>query len=224
MSRPDRSSPSGGPAAGSSARCHDGRCSRSPRGASASAARARLRALRRSGGEPLSPLRPTTSEHAPTALCGHAGHEAVLALPRPLLGLIGPLHRCVPFLVQRSRSGPFTHERLAFRQPARAELWARLALVRDSTVGTGRGQTRRGVLGCRAADCQPGAMSIRRTINRSDGGDRRGSWRFHCPAESATAIVARPPAPDPIPESLSGPVKDSSSASGGAADRSEKLD
>jgi hypothetical protein len=39
----------------------------------------------------------------------------------------------VPFLVQRSRSGPFTHERLAFRQPARAELVARLALFADST-------------------------------------------------------------------------------------------
>ena len=81
---------------------------------------------RTSGAEPLAPLGATTSEHAPTALRGHAGHEAVLALPRALLGLIGPLHGCVPFLVgdlafrttntrtagvppacARSRGGPF---------------------------------------------------------------------------------------------------------------------
>ena len=97
-SRPGRSSASGGPAAGSIARCRDGRSPRSPPGAEASAARARPSwPLRRSDGEPLAPLGPTTSEHAATALRGHPGHEAMLALARALLGLIRPLHRCVPF-------------------------------------------------------------------------------------------------------------------------------
>jgi hypothetical protein len=50
-----------------------------------------------SGGQPLAPLGPTTSEHAATALRSHAGHEAMLALARALLGLIRPLHECVPF-------------------------------------------------------------------------------------------------------------------------------
>lgn len=138
-SRFDPSSTTEGRGAGSSALCPRVRASRTPRGAGASAARARLRAPWRSGAESLPSLCPTTSEHAPTTLRCHPGHEAVLALPRALLGLVGPLHRCVPFLVQRSRSRPFTHERLAFSQPARVELVARLALVRDSTgVGWGR--------------------------------------------------------------------------------------
>src|SRR5688572_32853499 len=75
---------------------------------------------RRSGRELLPSLGPTTSEHATSALRGHTGHEAMLALARALLGLIRPLrHCCVPFLVQLSRFGRQTHERLAFRQPAR---------------------------------------------------------------------------------------------------------
>jgi hypothetical protein len=56
------------------------------------------RADRRSGRELLSSLGSTTSEHATSALRGHAGHEAMLALPRALLGLVRPLrHGCVPF-------------------------------------------------------------------------------------------------------------------------------
>ena len=81
---------------------------RSPRGAEVSAAQATVRGrIRRSGAEPLASLGSTTSKHATTALGSHAGHEAVLALARTLLGLICPLHRCVPgssFSI--SRSGP----------------------------------------------------------------------------------------------------------------------
>ena len=66
------------------------------------------RARRPSGAEPLASLGSTTSEHAPTTLCRHARHEAVLALPRALLGLVRPLHGCVPFPRSTSRSGPST--------------------------------------------------------------------------------------------------------------------
>ena len=97
-SRPDRSSSSGGRGSGSSAQSRDGRSPRTPRGAEASAAQARpSRPGRRSDGESLAPLGSTTSEHAPSALRSHAGHEAMLALARALLGLIRPLHECVPF-------------------------------------------------------------------------------------------------------------------------------
>lgn len=119
-SRPVRSSASGGPAAGSIARYRDGRSPRSPPGAEASAARAWVRGgCRRSDGQPLAPLGPTTSEHAATCLRGHAGHEAMLALSRALLWLIRPLHRCVRFLVvQRLRFGPSTTNGWRLRQPA----------------------------------------------------------------------------------------------------------
>jgi hypothetical protein len=125
-----------------------GRCvrwPRSPRGAGASAARARFRApWRRSGREPLPPLGPTTSEHTPTAPRSHAGHEAVLALPRALLGLIRPLHRCVP--VPRSAVAFRAHHtRMAGVPPACAHEYrsARLA-GGDSSRGPrdGSNQTR----------------------------------------------------------------------------------
>lgn len=120
-SRPDRSSASGGPGAVSSARYRDGRWPRSPRGAAESAARARsFGAPRRSDGQPLAPLGSTTSEHAPTRLRSHAGHEAMLALARALLGLICPLrHGCVPLPRSTFAFRALTHEWLAFRQPAR---------------------------------------------------------------------------------------------------------
>jgi hypothetical protein len=115
---------------------------RSPRGAGSSAARARPRAAsRRSGREPLAPLGSTTSEHAPTALRSHAGHEAVLALARALLGLIRPLHRCVPVPRSAQRSWPFTHERLAFRQPLRTVLRGPSRLPGILAVGHLAGQT-----------------------------------------------------------------------------------
>ncbi len=90
------------------ARFHDDRSPRSPRGAEASAAQARSRRTdRRSDGQSLAPLRSTASEHAASTLRCHPGHEAMLALARALLGLIGPLrHGCVPFPRSRSRWGP----------------------------------------------------------------------------------------------------------------------
>jgi hypothetical protein len=142
---PDRSSSSGGRAAVSSARFRDGRWPRSLPGAEASAAWAwRRRPTRRSGGEPLASLGPTTSEHATTALGRHSSHEAVLPLAGALLGLIGPLHGCVPFLVQRSRDGP-SNTRTAGVSPACARIrMAHLALGRilpmplDRVKHTGR--------------------------------------------------------------------------------------
>ena len=72
-----------------------------------------------SGGQPLASLCASSGKHVPTALRSHAGAEAVFPLPGALLGLVGPLHRCVPVLVQRRASLEFpeTHERLASRQP-----------------------------------------------------------------------------------------------------------
>jgi hypothetical protein len=139
---PGRSSSSGGPASRSSARFRDGRLPRSPRGAEASAAQPRNRRDdRRSDGEPLAPLGSSTSEHAASALRRHARHEAVLALPRALLGLIRPLHGCVPFLVQRSRFGAIKHTNGWRTASLHTNTVARLALVRDSTDAPGRGQT-----------------------------------------------------------------------------------
>ena len=93
-----------------------------------------LRVPQRSDGEPLAPLGSTTSEHAPTALRSHPGHEAVLALARALLGLIGPLrHGCVPF-PRSTFAFRASHTRTAGVPPACAhEEVARLALIGDST-------------------------------------------------------------------------------------------
>ncbi len=92
------------------------------------------RGPRRSDGEPLAPLGPATGEHAPTALRRHPGHEAMLALARALLGLIRPLHECVPFLVQYGASGPSHTNGWRFAS-LRTISVARFALVADSTGG-----------------------------------------------------------------------------------------
>jgi hypothetical protein len=64
----------------------------------------------------------------------------VFPLPGALLGLVGPLHECVPVLVQRRRFGSITQERLA-SSPASRE-WpcaaARLALPADSSDAPSR--------------------------------------------------------------------------------------
>jgi hypothetical protein len=143
-SPPDRSSALGGRGSVSNARCPDGQWLRSRPGAGASAAQASTRSpVRRSGAELRAPLGPTTSEHAASALRGHPGSEAMLALPRALLGLIRPLHGCVP--VPRScvhDADRQTHERLAFRQPCVCERVTRLALRAILVVGRCLGQTR----------------------------------------------------------------------------------
>ena len=191
-----------------------------------------------SGGQPLAPLGSTTSEHAPSTLRSHAGHEAMLALARALLGLIRPLrHACVPFLVQRSRFRPFTHEGLAFCQPARTNSLARLAWWRILPAAWGRVKppswaTRRirilrvavsaGTWPAHAATAC--ATAAGRPRNTPPAPCRGPMVPIHCPAERAAAIVARPR------------LRTSSSASfrpggglifqpsGGAADRPEKLD
>ena len=89
-----------------------GRSRRSPPCAEASQAAA-PRVLGASGAELLAPLRPATGKHAATTLRSHASAEAVFPLPGALLGLVGPLHECVPVLVQRRRCRSITQERLA---------------------------------------------------------------------------------------------------------------
>ena len=95
--------------------------------------------LGRSGGQLLAPLGSTTSEHAASTLRSHAGHEAMLALARALLGLIRPLrHECVPFprstFAFRSR-----HTRTAGVPPACArDSLARLAWCRILPARCGR--------------------------------------------------------------------------------------
>ena len=109
------------------------------------------RVLGASGAELLAPLRPTTGKHAATTLRSHASAEAVFPLPGALLGLVGPLHECVPVLVQRRRCGSITQERLA-SSPASRE-WpcavARLALPGDSS------------------DAPSGVSNLRRNLNES---------------------------------------------------------
>jgi len=58
-----------------------------------------------SDAEFLAPFRTAAGKHSTTALRRHAGAEAMFPLPGALLGLVGPLHRCVPVLVQGRRSG-----------------------------------------------------------------------------------------------------------------------
>ncbi len=98
---------------------------------------------RRSGGQPLAPLGSTTSEHATTTLGRHPSHEAMLALARALLGLIRPLHGCVPFPRSALTIRAITHEWLALRQPAHQNSVARSALRRILLVGEGWVKPRR---------------------------------------------------------------------------------
>jgi hypothetical protein len=167
---------------------------------------------RRSDSEPLAPLGPTTSEHAATALGGHAGHEAMLALTRALLGLIRPLHGCVPF----------PRSTFAIRPDKHTNGW-RSASLRAISVGpfrsgpdSSRGGRARSNGGGALADASAvphprlrtgcGPVKIRRSIGTeplaaTDSGeptamDRRSSGLMvliRCPADSAAAIVARPP-------------------------------
>jgi hypothetical protein len=101
-----------GPGADWSEPSRGDRLRRSPPCAEASQGAA-LGSSSRSGAELLAPLRPTTGKHATTTLRSHASAEAVFPLPGALLGLVGPLHECVPVLVQRRRFGSITQERLA---------------------------------------------------------------------------------------------------------------
>jgi hypothetical protein len=158
----------------SSVRCRDGRSLRSPRGAGGSAARARGdRSPRRSDGEPLAPLGSTTSEHAPTALRSHPGHEAMLTLARALLGLIGPLrHGCVPFPRSMIAFGAL-HTRTAGVSPACAYdfRWP-ISLIRDSTVPRGgRSNVARGQGG--APDATPSHAVGRNDRSNGSGKPRR---------------------------------------------------
>ena len=107
-----RSASIAGPKAGWSERSRCGQSRRSPPCAGASRAAA-PRVLGASGAELLAPLRPATGKHAATTLRSHASAEAVFPLPGALLGLVGPLHECVPVLVQRRRYGSITQEWLA---------------------------------------------------------------------------------------------------------------
>ena len=107
-----RSAPIAGPGADWSEPSRGDRLRRSPPCAEASQGAA-LGSSSRSGAELLAPLRPTTGKHATTTLRSHASAEAVFPLPGALLGLVGPLHECVPVLVQRRRFGSITQERLA---------------------------------------------------------------------------------------------------------------
>ncbi len=100
----DPSATIAGQGAGPSAPSPGGRGRRSPPCAESSVAAAPLR-LVSSDAELLSPLRSAPGKHSTTALRSHAGAEAMFPLPGALLGLVGPLHRCVPVLVQRRRSG-----------------------------------------------------------------------------------------------------------------------
>jgi hypothetical protein len=88
-----------------------------------------------SGAQLLAPLRPTTGKHAATTLRSHASAEAMFPLPGALLGLVGPLHECVPVLVQRRRFRSITQERLASSPASRDGPCgaARLALPGDSS-------------------------------------------------------------------------------------------
>jgi hypothetical protein len=107
-----RSASIAGPGADWSEPSRGDRLRRSPPCAEASQGAA-LGSSSRSGAELLAPLRPTTGKHAATTLRSHASAEAVFPLPGALLGLVGPLHECVPVLVQRRRSGSITQEWLA---------------------------------------------------------------------------------------------------------------
>ena len=82
----------------------DGRGRRSPPCAESWGSSAAMR-LAPSDAELLAPFRTTPGKHSTTALRRHAGAEAVFPLPGALLGLVGPLHQCVPVLVQGRRSG-----------------------------------------------------------------------------------------------------------------------
>ncbi len=87
-----------------SALCPDGRGRQSPPCAGSWGLAAPLRVVS-SDAELLAPFRAASGKHSTTALRRHAGAEAVFPLPGALLGLVGPLHRCVPVLVQGRRSG-----------------------------------------------------------------------------------------------------------------------
>lgn len=100
----DPSATTAGRGADPSAPSLDERGRRSPPCAESSGAAASLR-LVSSDAELLAPLRSAAGKHSTTTLRSHAGAEAVFPLPGALLGLVGPLHRCVPVLVQRRRSG-----------------------------------------------------------------------------------------------------------------------
>ena len=98
-----RSASIAGPGADWSEPSRGDRSRRSPPCAEASQGAAPLGSSSPSGAELLAPLRPTTGKHASTTLRSHASAEAVFPLPGALLGLVGPLHECVPVLVQRRR-------------------------------------------------------------------------------------------------------------------------
>ena len=108
-----RSASIAGPGADWSEPSRGDRSPRSPPCAEASQGAAPLGSSSPSGAELLAPLRPTTGKHAATTLRSHASAEAVFPLPGALLGLVGPLHECVPVLVQRRRCRSITQERLA---------------------------------------------------------------------------------------------------------------
>ena len=125
-----------------------------------------------SGAELLAPLRPTTGKHASTTLRSHASAEAVFPLPGALLGLVGPLHECVPVLVQRRRCGSMTQEWLA------------------SSPASRDGPVLRPVSLCQAI------LATRRAECQTSNPPPRELERIHCPPGNGAATLPRPPRSD----------------------------
>jgi hypothetical protein len=161
-----------GPGADWSEPSRGDRSRRSPPCAEASQGAAPLGSSSPSGAELLAPLRPTTGKHASTTLRSHASAEAVFPLPGALLGLVGPLHECVPVLVQRRRSGSITQERLA-SSPA----------SRDGPV-------------LRPVSLCPAILATRRAECQTSNPPPRELERIHCRCRKGAATLPRPPRPD----------------------------
>ncbi len=150
-----------------------------------------------SGGEPLAPLRPSAGKHAPTALRSHAGAEAVFPLPGALLGLVGPLHRCVPVLVQRRASCevPETHERLALSPASRdGPSPARLALRRRFYRTASRGVSNLQRRGVAALSHESIARAERALLHYRDPRGRMTDTAGSAPS-GGSRIPARPTPP-----------------------------
>jgi hypothetical protein len=96
----------------------------------------------------------------------------VFPLPGALLGLVGPLHECVPVLVQRRRYGSLTQEWLA-SSPA----------SRDGPV-------------LRPVSLCPPILATRRAECQTSDPPSRELLRIHCRCRKGAATLPRPPRPD----------------------------
>ncbi len=125
--------------------------------------------------QPGASLCSTPSEHAAAGLRRHPGKEAMLALACALLGLIGPLHGCVPIPLMMSRGTGRSHTNgWPFSQPRSTN---------GAGVRFGLGFYQTSAQGCQT--CPPRREPAAEPARRK-----------RCPGRSRTATLRRLPRPD----------------------------